>query len=513
MTQSEDRKNAGMGSEDRKLNSLLEAFRRPGQNLAHRVVHSGLWTAIQRVAVRGLNFVQLVVLARLLVPEDFGLFGIALLTRQTLDTLLQFEIDSALIQRQEATDQYLDTAWTLKVLKAVLVAGGLLLTAPYVAAFFDAPGAGPLIRVLSAVVLLRGFENIGVVYFRKELEFRKRFALGFSKALANAVVAISLAVLLGSVWALMAGIVAGAAVRLVLSYTLHPYRPRFELDGGKFRDLWNYGKWLFGSSTLIYASTQGDDILLGRWLGAVSLGVYQVAYRISNAVATEVTHVISSVAFPAYSKLQSVTDSLRRGFLSTLALTSLIVVPLAAAIVLFIPEFVRHVIGEQWEAAIGPVRILAVAGLLRAFSACWGPFYRAQARTEKPFWKNAIRLVLSLGPAYPLTMLYGIEGMSLCVVLGIGGSLAYDLLWAGTRGGIEIEVSAVVRELAGPGLATLGAAGIVLGLQVLSGPGLMSFLGLAAAYVAVYGVFILLLEKAGWATGRAKMLALLDRMD
>lgn len=496
----------------RLFDKLNQAFSSPGDALSQRVLHGGLWQLVQRGASRAVNFAQLVILARLLVPEDFGLFGIALLTQQTLDVLLRFGIDAALIQREERTEEYLNTAWTLKVLKAVIVGGCLMLVAPWVAAFFDAPDATPLIRFLVVVVLLRGLENIGAVYFRKELDFRKEFVLRFGEALTNALVAIVLAWLLGSVWALVIGMAAGAAVRLVTSYAFHPHRPRLELNGSKARDLWSYGKWLFGSSTFVYASTQGDDILLGRWLGTTALGIYQVAYRISNAVATEVTHVISSVTFPAYAKLQSAAETLRRGFLATFALTSLIVVPLAASIVIFIPEFVRYIIGQQWEEAIGPVRILAIAGLLRAFSACWGPLYRAQAHTEKPFWKNAIRLALTLSPAYPLTTQFGIEGMSICVVAGISGALVYDLVWAGTNGAVQIAAKAVIRELTGPVVATVGSVGMVVALQTVIGPGFANFLGLIAVYIIMYGLAIALLEAFGWRTGWARMLALVERV-
>lgn len=490
---------------------LSQALSLPGDALSQRVLHGGLWQVVQRGASRAVNLAQLVILARLLVPEDFGLFGVALLTQQTLDVLLRFGIDAALIQREERTEEYLNTAWTLKILKAVIVGGSLILLAPWVAVFFEAPDATPLIRTLALVVMLRGVENIGAVYFRKELEFRKEFVLRFGEALANALVAIFLAWLLGSVWALVIGMAAGAAVRMISSYVLHPHRPKLELNRSKARDLWSYGKWLFGSSTFVYASTQGDDILLGRWLGPTALGIYQVAYRISNAVATEVTHVISSVTFPAYAKLQSATGTLRRGFLATFSLTSLIVVPLAAGIVIFIPEFVKYVIGRQWNRAIGPVRILAIAGFLRALSACWGPLYRAQAHTNKPFWKNAIRLVMTLAPAYPLTTRFGIEGMSICVVAGISGALAYDLLWAGKRGGIQIAVRTVIRELMGPVLATTGAVSLVVALQTVIGVELVAFLGLIVAYIIAYSLVIFLLETFGWETGWAKILALVER--
>lgn len=513
MSRDKSRDRSGSSSIRPLLAKLRRAFFAPGEELSQRVVHGGLWQLSERIASRAVNFVQLVVLARLLDPEDFGLFGIALLTQQTLDVLLQFGIDSALIQREERTEEYLDTAWTLKVLKATIAAICLVLVGPWVATFFEASGSAPVIRALAAIVLLQGLQNIGVIYFQKELQFRKQFALRFGGALANAVVAIVLAWIIGSVWAFVAGMAAASTVRLGISYILHPHRPKLQLEMDKARDLWQYGKWLFGSSTLVYASTQGDDILLGRWLGATALGVYQVGYRISNVVATEITKVISKVTFPAYARLQTAAGKLRRGFLSTFSLTSLIVVPLSSAIALFIPDFVQHVIGEQWEAAIGPVRILAIAGLLRALSACWGPLYRAEARTEKPFWKNAIRMVLTLGPAYPLTIWYGIEGMSVCVVFGIAGALGYDLLWTGARDGVVIEVSALLRELSGPAVVTLATVVSVIGLRAVSEPGLVSFLILALSYIVIYLLLLVLLEKTGWQTGGSRLLALLNRMD
>lgn len=491
---------------------LWRAIRSPGEELSHRVVHGGLWQVLQKVASRGVGFVRTVVLARLLAPEDFGLFGIALLTQQSIDVLLRIGVDDKLIHEAEDTEGLLDTAWTIKVVKAVVVAGGLLLTAPYVAGFFDAPRATPLIQVLSAVVLIQGLQNIGVVYFRKELEMSKQFALNFSSSAMNLLVAVPAAIVLGSAWALLIGMLAAAATTFLLSYTLHDYRPALEFSRRKLEKIVDFGKWIFGSSTLNFASVQGDDILLGRWLGAASLGVYQVAYRISNAVATEVTHVISGVTFPAYAKLQSRPDRMRDGFLATLSVTAMIVVPLAAAVVIFIPDFVRHVIGTQWTEAIGPVRILALAGLLRAFSACWGPLYLARGQTDRPFWKQLVRALLTLGPAYPLTVRYGIEGMSLSVLAGITATLAYDLWWSGMAEEVGIGLSELWRASAEPVAATLLASALVLSARQATIESLSSFVALAVVFIAAYGAIILGMERRGRRTGVGELASLMRKV-
>lgn len=487
------------------IRRLLSALRNPGEALQQKVVHSGLWAVFGKISTAAVDFLRTVVLARLLAPEDFGLFGIALLAQITLNNLLGFGVDEALIQREEGAEGLLDVAWTVKLFKALLVAGTLLLTAPYIAAFFDAPRAEPVIRVLSAVVLLQGLQNIGVIYFRKELELGKDFALNFTTALLNAVVAIAGALILGSVWALMAGIVAGAAGYALLSYAVHPYRPSLAFDWRKLRELWTYGKWLFGSGTLMFAATRGDDILLGRWLGAPALGVYQVSYRISNSVATEITHVISRVTFPAYAKLQTRHDDLREGFLSTLVLTAMLTVPLAGAIALFVPELVQYVIGEQWAAAIVPIQILAAAGLIRALSACWGPLYLATGNTRDTFWKQLLRALLTLGPAYPLTTRYGIAGMSLCVLLGISGSMTYNLWLSSTGRRFGLGAGDLLRAAGPAALASILAAASVYLMRGSMSSSLWTFTGFAALYLAVYGVTVVVLHLSGADTGIARL--------
>lgn len=495
------------------LTRLKQFLDSPGEDLASRVVHGGLWTVVQKFSDRALGFVRTVVLARLLAPHDFGLFGIALVTQATIDTVLEFGVDAALVQREETTSEYLDAAWTIRVTKSAIVALALVVLAPLAANFFDAPQAVRLIRVLALVVLLRGFQNVGVVYFRKELEIRSQFFLGFGGALAATAAAIGLALVLGSVWALMAGLLVGAVVQLVLSYVLHPYRPWLDFDLGRIRELWRFGKWLFGSSTLNFAAIQGDDILLGRWLGAASLGLYQIAYRLSNAVATEVTHVISGVTFPAYSKLQSRPAALRRAFLDTLSVTMSIVVPLAAAIALFIPEFVHYILGDKWLGIVAPVQVLSVAGLLRAMSACWGPLYMARGRTEKPFWKQLMRAVLTLAPAYPMAMRYGVTGVSACVGLGIGVALTYDLFWSGTKEEVGIGLGDVGARVAAPLLAAVGAACAEMLVQHFTAPGVLATVALAAVYGTAYAAGLLALGSRGLTSGWTSLQTLWARAE
>ena len=227
-----------------KLRERAQILWEPGSTLSQRVVRGGFWMFALRLTDRLLTLTRTIVLARILAPSDFGLMGIALLAMSTLRAFSQTGFQAALIQKKEDIKDYLDTAWTVSVLRGFGLFAILYLTAPYIALFFETPAATPIIRVIALSVLLAGLTNVGVVYFQKELEFNKRFVHQLSGAVADLAVAITAALLLRNVWALVLGVLAGSLARLVTSYAIQPYRPRLRLEGVKARELFNFGRWV-----------------------------------------------------------------------------------------------------------------------------------------------------------------------------------------------------------------------------------------------------------------------------
>jgi len=145
--------------------------------------------------------------------------------------------------------------------------------------------------------------------------------------------------------------------------------------------MFNYGKWVLGSNISIFLGTHGDDIIVGKILGTTFLGLYQISYKISNITATEITHVISQVAFPTYSIMQDEKYKLKKGFLKTFKFISLFVFPLTVIIFTVIPEFTLIILGQKWEEIIWPTRILAFSGLIRAIVATGGPLFQSIGKT------------------------------------------------------------------------------------------------------------------------------------
>jgi len=355
----------------------------------------------------------------LLAPNDFGLLGIALLALSTLEIFSQTGFRAALIQKKENIESYLDTAWTVSAIRGIVLFLILYLSSPIISKFFNSSQAMLVIKVISISILLSGFRNIGILFFQKELEFKKQFIYEFSATIVDLTVAISLSFILRNVWALVWGILAANFVRFVMSYVLLPYRPKFKIQKEKFKDLFGFGKWVLGSGILVFLTTQGDDIFVGKMLGVTTLGFYQMAYMLSNLPATEITHVISRVTFPAYSKLQEDLPRIKEAYLNVLHLIAFISVPLAGGIFILVPDFTKIFIGEKWMPMVPVVQVLVLAGLIRSIAATTGPIFHGVGKPKINTMWQTIRLIVLIALIYPLSMRWSIMGTSLAVIISI----------------------------------------------------------------------------------------------
>ncbi len=397
--------------------------RRNSLSLTAKVVKGMGWASAGALTIRGLNFIKLIVLARLLVPEDFGLFGIVFLTISAFETFTQTGFGAALIQRKEKTELYLDVAWTVQVIRGFLLSLVLFVSAPWVAWFFHEPRVIPLIRVMCIGLFVSGFGNPGIIYLRKELNFKKQFVYDIGSTILPFTIAILLAYYLRNVWALVWAVLIEEAFRCLLSYFFHAYRPRFQLDRKKVTKLFGYGRWLFGSSIVIFLATQGDDAFLGKMLGVTALGFYQLAYRVSNIASNSITKLISLVMMPTYAIVQNDKERLGRGFIKTLEVVLMLATPLTVFIIMAAPEIVHGVLGSKWAPAIAPLQILAFAGFIRAVVATGGPLFLGSGHPKWDFWMNLVRVLMVAMTIYPLTVTCSTSGTSISVVLGLTATL------------------------------------------------------------------------------------------
>ncbi|MCD6516469.1 MAG: lipopolysaccharide biosynthesis protein [Candidatus Aminicenantes bacterium] len=386
-------------------------------NLESRVVRSGAWVFGMRFVHQVFYLGRLIILARLLAPKDFGLMGIALLTMMTLETFSQTGFQEALIQKKKNTEEYLDSAWTVLVIRGIILFSIIVLIAPLVARFFETPQAKGVVQAIGLAILIQAFTNVGVVYFQKELEFNKQFIYITAGTVTDFAVAVTAAILMRSVWALLFGLVAGKLAQLIVSYIIHPYRPCFRLEWNKARELFKFGKWIFGSSIIYFLLFQGDDIFVGKLLGATALGFYQIAYKISNTPATEITKVISQVTFPVYSKIQENLSTLKEFYLKSLQLISFLSFFLAGLIFAFAPEFTRFLLGEKWVPIIPIIQALSIFGVTSAINGVSGPIFQGIGKPKVNTIGALLQFIFLVLLIYPFTIKWGLLGTSIAIAI------------------------------------------------------------------------------------------------
>lgn len=408
-----------MDQKDKKRREKEVQLLKAEASLSQRVARGGAWVFALRVLEKILQLIRLVIVARLLAPNDFGLFGIALLAMSALETFSQTGFQAALVQKKDDITQYLDTAWSISVIRGIILFILLFLSAPYIALFFNSAEASLIIQVIGVSVFLTGFTNVGIVSFQRELKFNKQFVYQLSTTLADFIVVVSAALAFKNVWALIFGLLAGSLTGLVASYAMHPYRPHFRLELEKTRELFGFGKWVWGATILVFLITQGDDAFVGKFLGVTMLGLYQVAYRISNMPATEITHVISQVTFPAYSKIQDDLPRLREAYVRVLQLTAFLSFPIAGLIFILAPDFTKIFLGVKWMPMVPAMQVLVLAGLVRSIAATTGPLFYAVGQPKVDTRWQIVRLLIIVVFIYPFTMKWGIQGTSIVVLLSI----------------------------------------------------------------------------------------------
>ncbi|MDD5330463.1 MAG: lipopolysaccharide biosynthesis protein [Sulfuricella sp.] len=372
------------------------------------IMRGTAWMMLLRLAERSVGLVSTLILARMLAPADFGLVAMAMAVVAMTELMGAFGFDTALIQRRDAKRAHYDTAWTFNILFAVGAALLLLLLAFPAAGFYREPRLQGILPILAMGALVQGFENIGTVAFRKELDFRREFWFVLSKRLATFGVTMALALMFRSYWALVGGVVTGKLFSVWISYRLHPYRPRFTLAARQ--DLFHFSKWLFFSNLVLFLQNKSADFILGRTVGAYGLGIYNVAFEIAALPSTELISPLNRVAFPAYSRLAEDLPELRRKFLEVFGVIALISFPVATGLACVAAPAVLVLLGNKWVEAIPLLRVLTIAGLIGALQSNLHLMIVALGKPKANTLVSTATLIVSLPIFVAASLRYGAVG-------------------------------------------------------------------------------------------------------
>ena len=331
------------------------------KDIGKKITKGAFWTVGIRMGIRMLGFISTIILARILLPEDFGIVAKAIMIREILELMLAFGFDAALIKNQSARREHYDTVWTLQILRGLFIATVMVLAAYPAADFLNETRLVEVIYVFAGVSLLNGFINVGVVNFRKEMEFDKEFRFVLLRRGMGFVTMVTTAVIWQSYWALVLGTVAGSIVAVSSSYLMSSYRPRLSLE--EIKSLFHFSKWMMVHSIFIALALRLDIFLLSRLATSGLVGIYTVAKQVALTPTTEIAMPVASAITPGLSKVNHDPARFQTLYLSTLSIVLLIAIPAGLGVSAVATDLIRVLLGVNWMEAAPLVEVIALMGM------------------------------------------------------------------------------------------------------------------------------------------------------
>jgi len=471
----------------------------PSPDLAQKTLKGVFWSYSTFLGGKVLTFLSTVILARLLLPEQFGLVGYCLVTIQYLDILNSAGINNSLIARRENIEEAANAAFVANILLGFISFGLTWVIAPAAAAFFKTEELIPVLRLMGLNLPLSGLGMVPDTLLQRHLRFRTRMLPLISQNLIKGVVSIILAWMGMGVWSLVWGQLAGTAIATVLAWILAGWSPTWRFNSRATGEIATYGFHIMLLEIAGAFRNNVDYLLVGRILGAAALGYYTMSYRIPELLIRSVNIVVGRVSLPVMSIAQKDREQLRSFYFGYLRSLSMIIFPVAVGLALTAPFFIPLFFSGKWNPAILPTMLISLALGIAAMGHVPGVLYKATGRPELLSRLNLIKVPAAVAVLWYSTR-WGISGVAAGqVAIGIF-SLSLDTLAANYI--MRYSAKDLINALAPTFLSALVMSLVLLAvLRILPLSGLLGFTVMVLTGVLVYLLMMWWLDRDTVRTG------------
>ena len=382
-----------------------------------------------RFATRLLTLLRISILARIFTPSQFGFYGVASLALSLIEIMAETGINIFLVQKKDDAKQYINTAWIISIVRGIIIAVTILLFSPLIVTFFNMSDYLHLLVIIAMVPFIKGFINPAIIFYQKDLKFKNEFYFRFSIFLIESLSIILVALVTREIYSIVLGMIVGALVEVFLSFKLIIPKPVFNYNLKHIKEVLHRGKWVTVSGIFNYLFHNFDDMIVGKILGISSLGLYQMAYKISIFPITEISDVVSKVVFPVYARIDRDRARLKKAFFKTLALISVLSISLGALFLIFTREVILFVLGETWIDILPFLKILILFGIIRGISGSTSALFFALNKQEYVSIVTFISFVVLIVTIFPFALTLGLIGVSMSVLLSSVAALPFMIYY------------------------------------------------------------------------------------
>ncbi|MCM8760802.1 MAG: MOP flippase family protein [Candidatus Omnitrophica bacterium] len=351
-------------------------------NLRQKTVSGSMWLVGTGIAAQAFQLFITAIIARLLNPQDYGVFGMALILVSFLQVFSQLGTGSAIIQKKDLTEEHLSSIFWLNVITGLILFLIYVASAPFLASFFHTPEVKSIAHVIAINFIITSFSLVQNTILSREMRFRKQSLIGLCSVVVSGIFGVVLATRHFGVWSLVFPSIANSLTTLLLLWTTTSWRPKFMFCATRLKEIINFSFKIFCFDIINYFSRNIQDILIGRYMNSVALGYYSMANRIMLLPLQHFGWKIAAVTFPAYSHIQDDMKRLGSAFTKTLFFLSLVIFPVMTGLMITAREVILVIVGDKWKPVIFLIQILSVAGLIQSLGPVCGTVILARGRSD-----------------------------------------------------------------------------------------------------------------------------------
>lgn len=467
--------------------SVTDAVMAPGV-LSQTVSGALAWSFLNNVVSRVATVLSGILLARLLAPEDYGVFAVALIVLSAVLSMNELGVSLAVVRWEGRVDRIAPTVSTIALVWSVVLYAACYLGAPAIATALNAPEAVTMIRVLSLCVLVDAVSAVPSALITREFLQRRRMIIDLVAFFVGTLLSIALAAGGAGAWSIVWGFGLSNVLAGVLAFVLAPQRFWPGFDREVARELLHFGLPLAASSLVLFLMLNVDYIVVGHELGSLELGLYLMAFNLCSWPVNLVSAAIRRVSFAGFSRIATEYERVGRSFVHSTGLVMALTLPMCAFLAVFATPTIRVLYGEQWLASAGALRALCALGALRVALELVYDYLVAVGRGRinlglQVLWVAALVPALIIGARAD-----GIVGVAIGHSLVAGLVVLPAALWILHRS--HVKVAGLVGALARPVAATVLTIAVGLAvLEAVPGPLLQLVVGGVAVSVACAAVY------------------------
>lgn len=390
-----------------------------------KLARGAVWTLASRVLVNIVSLLSTLLLARLLVPEDFGLVAIATALLEIVSAATNLSLGNALIRHADPTEDHFHTTFTLGLIRAVCVGSILVVAAWPVAYFYDDNRLIQIMLVLGGSVMITGLANPKLIVFSRNLVFSQDFFLQVSQKLAAFLTSLVLAFIYHSHWAIVFGVVASQITYVIVSYALLPHLPRIGIK--HWRELLSFSLWMTLQDLLYTIGWGTDHLLIGGLIGRSALGNFSVGSNIAAAPMREAVLSITRLLFPGLARVMHDPVRIKAAYTSAQALLTAVILPVGVGIALCARPAVHLFMSDQWRPAIPVIQGLSVIMALQALGMLAKPLAMARGVPKMLFHRNLVNFFISIPLSVIGLLLMGLNGIVIARLLSGLVAVAFNV--------------------------------------------------------------------------------------